>query len=97
MRVIFLGRELADNDTLDSNLRVPARAAAAGACATSSPPDADSVTLVTLHAVLSNRPPNARGSGPGGCNNTGGLGSLPGFAPSATSVAAGAGGTATAA
>lgn len=71
VRVIFLGRELADNDTLDSNLRVPARAAAAGACATSSPPDADSVTLVTLHAVLSNRPPNARGSGPGGCNNTG--------------------------
>ncbi|CDI81354.1 hypothetical protein, conserved [Eimeria praecox] len=72
VRVIFLGRELADNDTLASHLRVPARAAAAGTCATSSSPDADNATGVTLHAVLSNRPPNTRGSGPGGCSNAGG-------------------------
>ncbi|KAL8435802.1 hypothetical protein ACSSS7_002179 [Eimeria intestinalis] len=61
VRVIFLGRELADSDTLASHLRLPARAAAAGPCATSSSaatePDAPGVTL---HAVLSNRPPNAR-------------------------------------
>ncbi|CDJ30790.1 uncharacterized protein EMH_0007220 [Eimeria mitis] len=72
VRVIFLGRELADNDTLASHLRVPARAAAAGSCATSSSADADSAPGVTLHAVLSNRPPNVRGNGPGGCNNAGG-------------------------
>ncbi|CDJ51314.1 hypothetical protein, conserved [Eimeria brunetti] len=71
VRVIFLGRELADNDTLASHLRVPARAAAAGSCATSSSADADNTSGVTLHAVLSNRPPNARANGPGACDNAG--------------------------
>lgn len=80
MRVIFLGRELAENDSLASHLRVPARAAAAGSCATSSA-DADNATGVTLHAVLSNRPPNVRGNGPGGCSNAGGLKTCSFFAP----------------
>ncbi|CDI77374.1 hypothetical protein, conserved [Eimeria acervulina] len=80
VRVIFLGRELAENDSLASHLRVPARAAAAGSCATSSA-DADNATGVTLHAVLSNRPPNVRGNGPGGCSNAGGLKTCSFFAP----------------
>ncbi|KAL8427606.1 hypothetical protein Efla_005781 [Eimeria flavescens] len=60
VRVIFLGRELADSDTLASHLRLSARAAAAGPCATSSAVVEDDAPGVTLHAVLSNRPPNTR-------------------------------------
>ncbi|KAL8448239.1 hypothetical protein Emag_004007 [Eimeria magna] len=60
VRVIFLGRELADSDSLASHLRLSARAAAAGPCATSSAATEPDAPGVTLHAVLSNRPPNAR-------------------------------------
>ncbi|KAL8449042.1 hypothetical protein Emed_003394 [Eimeria media] len=60
VRVIFLGRELADSDSLASHLRLSARAAAAGPCATSSAATEADAPGVTLHAVLSNRPPNAR-------------------------------------
>ena len=63
VRVIFLGRELADSDSLADHLRVPARAAAAGPCATSPPADASNAPGATLHAVISSRPPSARGSG----------------------------------
>ncbi|CDJ67481.1 hypothetical protein, conserved [Eimeria necatrix] len=72
VRVIFLGRELADSDSLASHLRVPARAAAAGSCATTASADAQNSAAVTLHAVISNRPPHSRGSGVSGCTNAGG-------------------------
>lgn len=69
VRVIFLGRELADSDALGTHLRLSARAAAAGPCATASSPDTQDAPEVTLHAVLSNRPPSARpGGGAGGAH-----------------------------
>lgn len=61
-----MGRELADTDALGAHLRLSARAAAAGPCATASSPDTQDAPEVTLHAVLSNRPPSARPSGGGG-------------------------------
>ena len=71
VRVIFLGRELADCDSLASHLRLPARAAAAGPCATSSAAPAYDTPGVTLHAVLSNRPPSSSATGVAGRTHAG--------------------------
>lgn len=75
VRVIFLGRELADCDSLASHLRLPVRAAAAGPCATSSSAPAQDTPGVTLHAVLSNRPPSSSATGVAGRAHAGGAGS----------------------
>ncbi|OEH76694.1 hypothetical protein cyc_02388 [Cyclospora cayetanensis] len=72
VRVIFLGRELADSDSLASHLRMPARVAAVGPCTASSSTDAPEVPDVTLHAVLSTRLPSARSSGVNGRTHVGG-------------------------
>lgn len=78
VRVIFLGRELADNDTLATQLRLSARAASAGPCTTSPSAVEQDASTVTLHAVLSNRPPSASASAAAGSANAGAVGSQDG-------------------